>query len=74
MDKKKFFRFFAEFWEIKESDVNEEIKFDDEDLRNNSSVRFYQFIAALESNFDVKVNNVAEIFTIKNLMDNITDK
>ena len=74
MEKEKIIKFFSEFWKIKESNINESLILNDENLKNHSSVRFYQFIAALESNLDVTVKNVENIFTLGDLINNIVSK
>jgi acyl carrier protein len=74
MEKTKLIKFFSEFWGLKSSEINDNLILNDENLHNHSSVRFYQFISALESNFDVTVNNVEDIFTFGDLIKNIADK
>ena len=71
MEKAKLIKFFSEFWGIKESEINNDLVLDDENLHNHSSVRFYQFIAALESNFDVRLENINSIMTFEDLYKNI---
>jgi hypothetical protein len=71
MDKEKLLEFFAEFWNIKKSELKEGIRLSSEDIESFSSVRFYQFIAAIESNFDVKVNNINKINTLFDLLNNV---
>lgn len=74
MEKAKIIKFFSEFWEIKPSEVNDNLILDDKNLQNHSSVRFYQFIAALESNFDVIVKNIENVLTLGDLIKNIAPK
>lgn len=71
MDKKELIQFFSEFWKIESSKINEDLKLDDEMLNNRTSIRFYQFIAAIESNFDVKVTNLNNLNTFGDILKNI---
>jgi hypothetical protein len=71
MEREKLIKFFAEFWRIAPNKIDDKLILNDENLDNHSSVRFYQFIAAVESNFDVVVKNVEEIFTFGDLIKNI---
>jgi hypothetical protein len=59
--KEDYFGFCAEFWEIDRSKLNDQMKFSDKILNDNSSFRFYQFVAALESNFGVQVSDVNNV-------------
>lgn len=74
MEKTKLIKFFSEFWKMKESEIKDNLILNDENLNNHSSIRFYQFIAALESNFDVKIDNIENIFTFGDLIKNIISK
>jgi hypothetical protein len=74
MDVEELMKFFSEFWDIDESEIDNDLILNDENLENHSSVRFYQFIAALESNFDVVVKNFEDIFTFGDLIKNIVSK
>ncbi len=74
MEKRKIIKFFSEFWGVKDSEINDDLILDDKNLQNHSSVRFYQFIAALESNFDVVVKNIENVFTLGDLIKNIVPK
>jgi len=74
MEIKKLIKFFSEFWGIKESEIDNDLILNDENLENHSSVRFYQFISALESNFDVVIKNIENIFTFGDLIKNIMPK
>ena len=69
--KNKLIALTSEFWNIAESQITDNLRLDDETLHNNSSVRFFQFIAAVESNLNVKVKNINKIRTFKDLSDNI---
>ncbi len=53
------------------SHIHDAMKLNDETLKNQSSIRFYQFIAALESNYNVKVKNLGNISTFGDLVNNI---
>lgn len=69
--KKELIDLTSEFWDIPSSEVTDNLKLDDQTLNNNSSVRFFQFITAVESNLNVKVKNINKIRTFKDLSDNI---
>jgi acyl carrier protein len=71
MEKIKLIQFFSEFWGIKESEIKDNLELNDENLHNHSSIRFYQFIAALESNFNVRIDNINNIITFEDLYRNI---
>ena len=74
MEKKELVRLFSDFWQVSPSEVREDLKIDSQSLRNYSSIRFYQFIAAVESNFSVKVSNLSKILTFRDLLANISTK
>lgn len=71
MDQQLLKEFFSEFWEIDISKIHDKLEFDNSVINNFSSIRFYQFIAALESNFDVKISKINEILTYGDLVKNI---
>lgn len=73
MEKRKLIKFFSEFWNIKESEIKNDLILNDENLHNHSSVRFYQFISALESNLNIKIKDLGEIFTFGDLIKNIEE-
>ena len=62
---------FSEYWQIDKKKINLETRLDDESLKNKSSIRFLKFIAAIESNFSVRIKNVNNIWTLKDIIDNI---
>jgi acyl carrier protein len=66
--KNKLKLFTSKFWNVSVSKINDNFKFDDENLKDLSSIRFFQFIIAIESNFDVKVKNINKIITFKDLV------
>ena len=70
--KKELINLTSEFWGIPKVQVKDSLKFDDKELKDSSSIRFYQFIAAIESNFNVKVSSLHKIKTFKDLIDNIS--
>jgi len=74
MNKKELIQFFSDFWNIDISKINDKLELNDKTLNNQSSIRFYQFIAAIESNFDVKIMNINKIVTFGDLIKNITEK
>ena len=67
MKKKDLIAFFSEFWEINSSKIKDSLRLDNTDLENQSSFRFYQFIAAVESNFGIKLSNINDIETFRDL-------
>ncbi|MFH1326507.1 MAG: hypothetical protein ABIH59_00070 [archaeon] len=71
MKKEELKRFFSEFWEIDSSKVTENLKIDDSSIKNSNSLRFYQFISAVESNFNVKFKDIHNILTFRDLIKNI---
>jgi len=72
--KAKLNQFFAKFWEIDASKIKDNLELDNEFINNYNSLRFYQFIAAIESNFNVKITNLSEIYTFGDLIKNLKDK
>ena len=74
MEKKELVKFVSEFWKLELSKIDDKLKLDDKTLNNRSSIKFYQFIAKLESNFNVKVKNISNILTIEDLYKNIEKK
>ncbi|MBS3175253.1 hypothetical protein J4440_05205 [Candidatus Woesearchaeota archaeon] len=73
MEKEELILFFSEFWNMDKKDISDNLKLDSENLKNLSSIRFYQFIAAIESNFNVSVSNINNIITFQDLWKNIKD-
>ena len=71
MERIELIRFFSEFWKIDSSQIHDNMKLNDETLQNQSSIRFYQFIAALESNYNVKVKSLGKISTFGDLVNNL---
>ena len=74
MNKKELIQFFSDFWNIDISKINDKLELNDKTLNNQSSIRFYQFITAIESNFDVKIMSIKKIATFGDLIKNITEK
>jgi len=74
MNKKELIHFFSDFWKIDISKINNNLELNDEELNNQSSVRFYQFIAAIESNFNVEIRDIHKINTFEDLIKNIVKK
>jgi acyl carrier protein len=74
MKKQNLIKFFSEFWKIDPSNIKDSLCLDDTSLKNQSSVRFYQFIAALESNFNVKIDDINNINTFGDLFKNLSSK
>jgi len=71
MERDELISFFSDFWKIDRSHIHDDLKLNDEILKNQSSIRFYQFIAALESNYDVKIKNLNTILTFGDLIENL---
>lgn len=71
MEKAQLINFFAEFWKVNKSEISDSLKIDSEVLENYSSIRFFQFIAAVESNFGVKIENLDKIFNFEDLFNNL---
>ena len=71
MERIELIHFFSEFWKIDSSQIYDNMMLNDEVLKNQSSIRFYQFIAALESNYNVKVKNLNRISTFGDLVNNL---
>ena len=63
--------FFSNFWKLEESLINEKLLIDDTNIPDFSSIRFFQFIAALESNFNLRVNNIERIVCFGDLLENL---
>lgn len=74
MDKKELIAFFSEFWKVNPSEVRDDLKLDSQSLPNNTSIRFYQFLAGIESRFGVSVKSVEKIRNFKDLYSNISQK
>ena len=71
MDKGKLIQFFSDFWKIDTSQIDDNLTLDNNTLEDYNSIRFYQFIAAIESNFNVKIANIHGIRTFGDLFKNI---
>ena len=71
MERNELISFFSDFWKIDCSHIHNNLKLNDEILKNQSSIRFYQFIAALESNYNVKIKNLNTILTFGDLIKNV---
>ena len=55
-------------WNFDPKVLNSETRLDNSILKNQSSVRFYQFIAAIESNFNIKIEKIGEIIIFGDLL------
>ena len=71
MEKTKLIDFFAEFWGMNNSEINDFLKIDNQSLKDYNSIRFFQFIAAVESNFNVKIKNIDKISNFGDLFNNL---
>jgi acyl carrier protein len=69
--RKKLVKLFAEFWGIKPGQVKDSLEISDKALGDFSSIRFFQFMAAVESNLGVEVKDLAEIKTFADLAKNV---
>jgi len=67
MDRKELFLFFAEFWKVDPAMLSEEMALDDRRLPNNSSIRFYLFMAAVEKKCNLQLEEVETITTFGHL-------
>ena len=67
-------KFFSEFWKVDVDKITDKLRLDDNSLEDQNSVRFYQFIAALESNLDITIKNVHKIVTFGDLLKSILAK
>ena len=74
MEKSHLIKFFFKFWGIDASEITDFLKIDSQTLEDYSSIRVFQFIAAIESNFDVRVENLDKISNFGDLFDNLQDK
>lgn len=74
MEKEKLIEFVSEFWEIETQKIHDSLPLDDKHLNDHSSIRFYRFIAAIESNFNVEVKEINKIRTFIDLVNSITDE
>ena len=73
MNKKELKSFFSEFWKIEIDSLKDETLLNNETIKDLNSIRLYQFYAAVESNFDVRIKNIENIKSFKDLLDNISD-
>ncbi len=71
MDEEQLKAFTAEYWKLKPSGVHEGLSFDNVQIANFSSIKFYRFIAEVEKRFKVKVHNLSQIATLKDLLANL---
>lgn len=62
--------FFSRFWDVKVEDVADDLMIDSR-IPSFTSIRLYQFLAAVESNFGVIVENVHKIRSFGDLRENI---
>jgi len=67
MNVQELFSFFGEFWKVDPSLITEAMALDDARLPNNSSIRFYLFMAAVEKKFKVQLEEVHTITTFGEL-------
>lgn len=71
MDTSSLFSFFAKFWNVDPKIISREMTLDDRNLPQNSSIRFYLFMAAIEKEFKVTLDEVHTIMTFGDLCDRI---
>lgn len=55
--------FCAVFWRVEPSVITPSLRFDDPQLPNNTSIRFFLFMAEIEKHFQVRLEEVQEITT-----------
>ena len=72
MEKQQFVEFSGEFWDMTPSKITDSLALDDNSLDEFSSIRLLQFFAALESNFNVKIENLDSILTFGDVYKNIS--
>jgi acyl carrier protein len=72
MDRQDIIKFCAEFWQVDHSVIEDNLKLDDKSLPNNSSIRFYQFIARLEAHFGAQLENAMEIRTFGDICQSLS--
>ena len=71
MEREEILQFCAEFWQVDSSIITDELTLDDTSLPQNSSIRFYQFIAKVEAKFNARVQNVMDVRTFGDLFRNL---
>ena len=71
MEKIHLINFFSEFWGIEKSEITDSLEINDQYLEDYSSIRVFQFIAAIESNFNVRVENLDKISNFGDLFNNL---
>lgn len=64
-------KFCAEFWQVDPLVINNKLALNDENLPNNSSIRFFMFIAKIEAKFKVRITDIENITTFGDLFRNI---
>ncbi|MFA6452653.1 MAG: hypothetical protein WCW57_04225 [Candidatus Pacearchaeota archaeon] len=74
MNKEDLISFFSAFWSVDPDKVVDDLKLNDKSLKNQTSIRLYQFLATVESKFNVQINNLNKIVTFGDLITNIQDK
>ena len=66
-NREEIIQFSADFWQIDPSTIHESLRLDDRDLPNNTSIRFFLFMAQVESHFGMRIENAFEIMTFGDL-------
>jgi acyl carrier protein len=72
MERKQLEEFTNAFWKLENGRISDSLKFDDSDLSDFSSIRFFQFLTAIEANFDLELEDVASIHTFRDLVKRVS--
>ncbi len=67
MNREEIVAFCADFWQVNPSVIVPDLKLDDQSLPQNTSIRFYLFMAQVEDHFNIRVENVDEIMNFGDL-------
>ncbi|MFC2143101.1 hypothetical protein ACFLQN_01755 [Candidatus Aenigmatarchaeota archaeon] len=62
----------SEFWNLDKKNIEDSFVFNNETIKNFSSIKFYRFIAFLEDRFNITVKNIEKIIDLKTLEENCT--
>ncbi|MBI2135176.1 hypothetical protein HYU09_04235 [Candidatus Woesearchaeota archaeon] len=63
--------FFSEFWKIDQDEVTDKLELNSKSLPGFDSLRLFQFFAAVEFKFKVKIKKLNSIRTFGELFNNI---
>ena len=68
MERNEIINFSASFWQVDAEIIQDQLRLDDKQLPNNSSIRFYQFLANLESHFKTRIDDIHNVVTFGDLI------